>query len=243
MKFYILSDTSDTKIIGKYPQLEKMFTGFHGHYRYEAWGLHSDRRQTPMEHLVGFKLYYHAKVTDMVSSAVFVKDIGLFSNRFYCLLQKFDCMEMISVDSEVNHHDKKYPYKFIHFPQTHNHFIDFERSRIYLNRSGWVGDVNVKNYEEFSSYLQELDEINRILNEKKEYDQTKSMRFLELYLDEKKANLDFFRLNRGSIHWIVSARLKEAIEVAGMTGMKFIPAQGHKTPTFDNTVNPPREVI
>jgi hypothetical protein len=243
MNFFIMKPTADSTIIGKYPQLEKMFDGFHGFYRYEAWGLQSDRRQTPMEHLAGFKLYYHAKVTDMVSAAQFGIDAGLFSSRFYDLLQKFDCMEMISVDSEVFHHNKKYPYKFIYFPQTHNQFIDFERSRIYLHRSGWIGDVTVKNYEEFSNYLQELDELNRILIEKKEYSQTRMMSFLELYLDEKKATKDFFRLARIAGHWIVSARLKEAIEAAGMTGMKFISAQGHKTPTLDTTVDPPREVI
>ena len=198
MQYFIMKPSTDFKVIGKYPQLEKMFDGFNGQYRYEAWGLFSDRRQKPMEYLKGFKLYYHAKAIDWVKAAQFGTDAGLFSLRFFNLLQKYDCMDMISVDSEVNHHDKKYPYKFIYFPQTHNQFIDFERSRIYLNRSGWVGDVNVKNYEEFSNYLQELDERNRILNERKEYDQTRSMCFLELYLDEKKVNLDFFRLTRGA---------------------------------------------
>ena len=69
MEYYLMNRSTDPKIIGKFPQLEKMFDGFHGFYRYEAWGLFSDRRQTPMERVTGFKLYYHAKAIDWIAAA------------------------------------------------------------------------------------------------------------------------------------------------------------------------------
>jgi hypothetical protein len=69
-----------------------------------------------------------------------------------------------------------------------------------------------------------------------------NIRLLELWLKEEVIDLDFFRLTRISIDWIVSERLKEAIEESMLTGIKFLPAQGHIEPTTDNSTTPPREV-
>lgn len=51
MEYYFLEESVDLKIIGKYPQLEKMFDGFHMLRRYEAFGLHSEIRKVPMKRL------------------------------------------------------------------------------------------------------------------------------------------------------------------------------------------------
>ena len=244
MDYYFMKFSSDSKIIGKnFPQLEKMFDGFHALRRYEAFGLFNEVRHTPMEKVTGFELKYHAKLTDWVSAAQFGTDSALFSERFYKLLQTFNCMDDISVEAEVNHHNKAYSYKFIYFPTTCNQFIDFSRSRLYINSNGWISDIRFKNYEHYEITQQEFDDLNKEEAERTgSFKKQKSIKILELYLDESKINLDFFRLTRVSIEWIVSARLKEAIEAAGMTGMTFLPAQGHLKPTMDNSVNPPREV-
>lgn len=226
MQYFYMKYSSDPKIIGKFPQLEKMFDGYHTDFKHEAWGL-SERRHVPMEKVAGFKLYYHAKAIDWIAAAHFSMDIGLFSKRFFELLQKFDCMESIAVESEVNHGKKTYPYKFVFFPKSYGHFVDFSRSRfsLYNSSSGWFEGIHFDNYNNFWDTLTELDKTNRLLFERGEGTKTRSIRFDELILDENRIDKDFFRLERISIFWVVSSRLKEAIESAGMTGMKFEPVK------------------
>ena len=240
MDYYFMKFSTDSKIIGSnYPQLKKMFDGFHALRRYEAFGLFNDVRHVPMEKVVGFELNYHAKVTDWVSAAQFGADSALFSERFYKLLQTYNCMEDISVDAEVNHHNKTYLYKFIYFPKQYYQFIDFKKSRFYINCNGWIGDIHFSDYDHYDKTIREYEQLNKVEAEKTGSYKKKYIRILELNLDASIIDKDFFRI---FIHRIVSARLKEAIEEAGMTGMVFIPAQGHIEPTMDVTVNPPREV-
>ena len=242
MNYYIMKYATDPKIIGSnFPQLEKMFDGFHALRRYEAFGLFNEVRHTPMEKVTGFELKYHARVTDWVSAAQFGTDSALFSERFYKLLQTFNGMDDISVEAEVNHHNKTYPYKFIYFPTTYDHFIDFIRSRFYVKINKSIEHINFENYDHFTSTKIGFDNFNKEAGQKGLYKIQKYIWLLEVYLDESKIDIDFFRLGV-SIEWIVSARLKEAIETAGMTGMTFLPAQGYLKPTMDNSVNPPREV-
>ena len=242
MNYYIMKYATDPKIIGSnFPQLEKMFDGFHALRRYEAFGLFNEVRHTPMEKVTGFELKYHAKLTDWVSAAQFGTDSALFSERFYKLLQTFNSMDDILVEAEVNHHNKTYPYKFIYFPTTYDHFIDFTCSRFYVKINKSIELINFENYDHFTSTKIGFDNFNKEAGQKGLYNTKKYINLLEVHLDESKIDMDFFRLGV-SIEWIVSARLKEAIEAAGMTGMTFLPAQGHLKPTMDNSVNPPREV-
>lgn len=241
MDYYFMDFSTDTKIIGsKFPQLNKMFDGFNALRRYEAFGLHSDHRNTPMKKVTGFELNYHSKVTDWITQSKFSTGMVLFSENLYNLIQQFPCMDSIVVDAEVNHRNKAYPYKFIYFPKQYYQFIDFKKSRFYINCNGWIGDIHFSDYEQYDKKILEYENINKLEAEKTgSYKTQKYIRILELNLDASIIDKDFFRI---FIHWIVSARLKEAIEAAGMTGMVFIPAQGHIEPTMDVTVNPPREV-
>lgn len=226
MQYFFMRFSTDPKVIGTFPQLEKMYTGFHGHYRYEAWGLFSERRQIPMERITGFKLYHHAKVTDWVSAAQFGTDSGLFSERLFQLLNAFDCMEMIAIDSEVNHRDRAYAYRFVYLPQTYNHFVDFHRSSFYLNGSnGRIMDIKFNNYQEYEKAFQELEKANEVVADSQAFEKMRSIRAHQIYLDENAINKDFFRLTKISIEWIVSERLKNAMESAEMQGMVFIPIQ------------------
>jgi len=59
MDYYIMKFSTDLKIIGNnFPQLKKMFNGFHALRRYEAFGLFNDIRHVPMDKVVGFELDY-----------------------------------------------------------------------------------------------------------------------------------------------------------------------------------------
>ena len=164
----------------------------------------------------------------------------LISQRFFSLLREYSCMDAIPVDSEVLHIDKPYPYKFIYFPKAQNHFVDFNRSRLYLNTStGWSGDIKFDNFEQYEKTRQDLNKKNIEARSQGEYHKERNIRALELFIDEAKANLDFFRIDRMMIAFVVSERLKSAIESQGLTGMQFIPAQGHVMPTMDASVTRP----
>jgi len=90
-------------------------------------------------------------------------------------------MDTISVDAEVNHHSKTYPYKFIYFPSTFNQFIDFSRSRLYINSNGWIGDILFKNYEHYEMTKQEFDDLNKEEAERTgSFKKQKSIKLLEL---------------------------------------------------------------
>lgn len=228
MEYHLIHRSSNLKVIGKFPQLEKMFDGYHGQYRYEAWGLLSPRRHSPMEKVTGFKLYYHAKVIDWIAAAQILPDAGLFSKRFFDLLQNYRCMDSIVVDAEVNHHSKTYPYKFVHFPNSYHHFVDYSRSTFFTkDGSGHIRDNSFRDVLEYKNCIKNLDDHNKILELSKDYHSFQYLKMKELYLDQSKINLDFFRFSRtGPLAWVVSAKLKEAIESAGMTGMVFTPAEG-----------------
>lgn len=237
MDFFFLKESADLKIVGKYPQLEKMFDGFHGQYRYEAWGLFNSRTTVPMKKATGFELKYHAKMTDWVSFVQVGADAALISERLYDLLCAFDPMPFISVDAEVGHRKKIYPYKFLCFTERYDHFIDFKRSRFFIGfASNWEKDVVINSFEEYSLAQASLEE------ERTRTGKITRVNLIDLFIDLNKANKDLFKFQfRPEL--IVSARLKEAIEKSGITGLKFEPAQGYKFHVLDYSVNPPRQII
>jgi hypothetical protein len=147
-------------------------------------------------------------------------------------------MDMIPLNAEVLHKENKHAYKFVHMPLFYVEFVDFEKSRFYIGYGQrWVADVGFASFEDYQEKKKALDAYNNTVDTGQRY-----IKLLELRLDESKVTLDFFRLNYFASSWIVSKRLKEAIEAAGMTGMEFLPAQGHTYPTMDYTVDPPRPI-
>lgn len=55
MDYFILKSSVDLKIVGKYPQLEKMFDGFNALRRYETWGIIDGKQaKEPMKKITGF---------------------------------------------------------------------------------------------------------------------------------------------------------------------------------------------
>ncbi|MBV6438989.1 MAG: hypothetical protein EPGJADBJ_00618 [Saprospiraceae bacterium] len=99
-----------------------------------------------------------------------------------------------------------------------------------------TGLAKIRHSENFSPFLRNLNGIN------KEYEQVRDIRVVELFLDGSKIDLDFFRLAGLINRFVVSERLKNAIENAAMTGMRFEPAQGHREQVWDTSVTPWRAV-
>jgi hypothetical protein len=237
MEYYFMKASTDLKIIGKnYPQLEEMYDGFHYNHRYAAWGLDPEWLPNPMTKVTGFRLKYHSKVTDWISFVALGFGAVLISDRFYNLVQQYNCMKSLCVDSEVDHHSKTYPYKFLYFPDNYPQFIDFSRTRSYIGTSrGWEEDVKIGSLEEYQAITR------RLQKEREATGNIRVVRFLELYMKPPQETLDWFRLPM-VVHYVVSARLKEAIEAHNITGIQFEPAQGHKFVVNDYSVTPPQVV-
>ncbi len=235
MDYFFMTDSADSKIVGKFPQLEKMFDGFNALRRFEVWGLHSELRKTPMENISGFQLKHHSKLTDWISFVQVGFGSALISERFHTLLQNFDCMPSISVDSEVNYQKNTYHYKFLYFPEVFNQFIDFKKTRFFIGSTNkWEADVSIHSFEQFKAASAELEEI-RVRTGK-----IRSIKILELYFNSSKTNKDFFKISN-IVNYIVSARLKDAIIENGITGVEFTPAQGYKAHVMDS--HSPNNVI
>lgn len=238
MDYYFMNDSADLKIIGKnYPQLEKMYDGFNYGHLYAAWGLDPAWCPNPMTKLTGFQLKYHSKVTDWISFVALGFGATLVSDRFYSLMQQYNCMKSLCVDSEVEHHGKTYPYKFLYFPDNYPQFIDFNKTRFYIGSTanGWEADVEIGSLDEHLALTQRLQE------ERKATGKIRSVKILELFMKPPQDTLDWFRLPM-VVHYVVSARLREAIETHNITGVQFEPAQGHKFVVNDYSVMPPRVV-
>lgn len=249
MEYFIMSKSSDPKIIGpKYPQCEKMCGEERGEYYYPApwsvWKIPSEGELKISPKVDCFELKYHAKVTDLISAVqLSAPSVMLLSERFYHLLTDYNCMRSMVFESKVVHRKKIYPYRFLYFPDQHNHFIDFKKSRFYVAGGGrWSYNIDFGNFEAYEKERRGRDEKNEIARKKKAFDEMEFIKLLDRYLDESKVDKDLFRLCGPMLAFFVSKRLKDAIESQGMTGMKFTPAQGFKQHVMDFSVAPPRKI-
>lgn len=243
-----MSRSTDPKVIGpKYPQCEKMCGEERGEYYYPApWSVSKipsagELKTNPKVDC--FELKYHAKVTDLISAIQLRMSVMLLSERFYQLLGHYNCMRSVVFESKVVHRKKIYPYRFLYCPDHHEHFIDFQKSRFYVGTatSSWLYDIHIDSFEAYKKEQGKRDEQNAIIRKAKASDELEFIRLLELYLDESKVDKDFFRLRGPMLAFLVSKRLKDAIESHGLTGMRFTPTQDKQHVT-DFTVTPPRKV-
>ncbi|MBK8922395.1 MAG: hypothetical protein IPM81_12975 [Saprospirales bacterium] len=249
MEYFIMSKSTDPKVIGpKYPQCEKMCGEERGEYYYPApWSVSkipSEGELKVLPKVDCFELKYHAKVTDLISAIqLSASSVMLISERFYNLLMNFNCMRSVVFESKVIHRQKSYPYRFLYFPEHHLHFVDFNKSHFYASGaagSDWRYNLSVDSIESYKKEEAKREEQNKSAKDtgtRKEF-----ISLLELYLDESKIDKDLFRLRGPMLAFIVSQRLKDAIESQELTGMKFTPAQGFKRHVMDFSVTPPRKI-
>ena len=240
-----MSKSTDPKVIGpKYPQCEEMCGEYYYPAPWSVWKIPSEGELKVLPKVDCFELKYHAKVTDLISAIqLSAPSVMLLSERFYNLLMNFNCMCSVVFESKVMHRKKAYPYRFLYFPEQHVHFIDFKKSRFYIGDAGrtWRYNISISSFEEYKKEQGKREQQNDIAR-KKVGEKMEIITLLELHLDESKIDKDLFRLRGPMLAFIVSQRLKDAIESQGLTGMKFTPAQGFKRHVMDFSVTPPRKI-
>lgn len=243
MEYFFLKTSTDPKVIGKYPQSEKMCGEEFGKYDYRMpysvrW-IPSEGTLKTKPKVDCFELKHHAKTTDLIST-VQVSSFAalLISERFYALIQDFKCMPALSFQSQVVHRDKKHPYQFLYFPEQQNQFIDFSRSRFMLSTPVQGTNEHTRTeitFKDFDEYLQKCQVLERLRLAGSNPNERHYIQVTDLYINDSVADLDFFRLLHLNNNFFVSARLKETIEQHGLSGMQFIPANGAKIFDFDGT--------
>ncbi len=249
MEYFIMSKSTDPKVIGpKYPQCEKMCGEEKGEYYYQApysvWKIPLEGELKTEPKVDCFELKYHAKVTDLISATQLSGSaVMLLSLRFYQLLLDFNCMRTVVFESKVVHRKKNYPYRFLYFPDNHEQFIDFKKSRFSVGESSyrWSYNINLNNFEEYKKEIEKREEQNTIARSTAGA-KMEIITLLELYLDQSRIDKDFFRLRTPMLAFFVSKRLKVAIENQGLTGMVFTPAQGFKQHIMNFNVTPPQRI-
>jgi|GEM_PF-6669985 len=243
MEYFFLKKSTDLKVIGKYPQSEKMCGEDVGHYDYRLpysvrW-IPSEGELKTSPKVDCFELKHHAKATDLISTVqVSSLAVVLISERFYQFLQKFNCMPSMAFQSQVVHRDKKLCYQFLYFPEYQNQFVDFNQSRFVL-KTPVPGTYEHKReeitFKNFDEYLQKYQFLEHTRLASSNPDERYYIQAANLCINESVANLDFFRLRHPNDNFFVSAKLKESIEDNGFTGMEFIPVQGAKIIDLDDT--------
>lgn len=150
-------------------------------------------------------------------------------------------MEYISIDAEVMHRGKPYPYKFIYFPNENNNVIDFKESRFYIGQAGgWSDNISFNDYQDYLNMNKYLIENNR--EALKSGGILKNIYIRELHLNKALIEKDLFRITI-MVAFIISQPLKKAIEGLKISGVAISPVEGYKKQVWDYSVNPPREVI
>lgn len=226
MQFYSIHASSDLKTIGKhYPQLDRMFSGYNALQPWAAFGLLPNGTGSPYTNADDFKLKYHAKVTDWISGAAIGFSQMLISNRFFNLLCNFNCPAWVVVDATVNHKDKRLPYKYIHLSDRYPSFIDLRKSKFKIVDSAEEPnsvEQIIKSPQEIQEIRQRLHTENLKFSAQSTLHKCSYIRFAEVYLDEQSINKDFFSVPLIT-KFLISERLKEAIEAEGINGVQFKP--------------------
>lgn len=230
--FFFLTCASDGKIVGKYPQQEKLHDGFHISSPYAIWEKHQD---DPNFIVTGLTLKYQAKATDYISHTYYAKsEVFLISAKFYELLRSFRCQPFISLKAELGHRNKKYDFRFFLTRQGQEQYIDFQSTVFCVNNlSGGWDEVKIKDVEEYLPLLEKKRLEAIAARQRGEKDTMISIYKLALVPDA----LDFFVSNRGISKAIVSENLKTAIEAAGITGASFSPVSEYRQQGV--SMNPP----
>ncbi|MBU6343593.1 MAG: hypothetical protein KGS48_19000 [Bacteroidetes bacterium] len=226
MQFYSIHASSDLKIIGKhYPQLDRMFAGYNALQPWAAFGLLPNGTGSPYTNADDFKLKYHAKVTDWISGAAIGFPEMLISKRFFELLCNFNCPEWVIVDATVNHKDKILPYKYIRLSHRYATFINLRKSKFKIVDSAEEPnsvEQIIKSPHEIEEIRQRLHAENMKFSAQNTMNKCSYLRFAEVYLDEQSINKDFFSVPLIT-KFLISERLKEAIEAEGINGVQFKP--------------------
>lgn len=224
MRFYYYKDSIEDKEIGEiYPQIKEVES--RNKVNWDSI-LNSGLTGSINSDIQSITLVCHknSKLTDNLSIIYGSGLLKLISHRFQNLIMKFQIGEVQSWSVEIKQGEKIFDnyYLFHSVNPVHDGVIVYYQSEFEIGRIGdWRNkfgrrSVNIHSSTEYNELNQEL----RIRNEKE------NILINKLVLDFRNINLDLFRLHHPSYGgFIVSEKLKQAIEKEGLTGVRFEPVE------------------
>ncbi len=217
MNYYRISETTDLKIIGKYPQIEEVKCI--GYDPFENPEFIDNVGYTKIDfspHIPVGILNKGAKLTDFLSSpSIGYSNKLLISGRFKEVLMKFNDQNFQAFKSKIEIDcENEVDYWVINPINFSYSEIDFKKSQFSLMKNLFVLEEILK-VESLDDFLKEKKRI-----EKKGFPY--SFLIDKLVLNPK-GNNHFKIINyvKGDIGYFVSESLKMGIEQYGLTGMRF----------------------
>jgi hypothetical protein len=232
MNYYIL--TLDISAAGRIPQIQGMKNP--PHYDsplHPRWVPIFGQKYPDDLNVNCFEMAYHAKLTDIIYGSHSHRQL-IISDKMYEVISRHKHGGVQVFNSSVEYRKKLYDYKFLHFYEEHNNWVDFKRSKFILaeDSQGYrVGDLELGSYEEYQELFQQYVEFN--LGKVDLTLRNKYINISELHLDKEKITEDIFILFYLMYCIIVSEKLKVALEEAGLKGLSFTPCEGYKPMIFD----------
>lgn len=217
MKYFRLECEYKKEIVGPYPQSE----GMAEYYQYDSTNsirnLNYDNDFEP--NLDAIQLVKAAKLTDRLSVVVIGSLIGIIiSKEVKSLLKNYELPKHQFFRAKVLNHQrqevKEKQYFLFRILEHQNQHINFDKSEFYIREWGGVdlGTIDITKAQDL-----EVSSMEMGLG----VGQFVTPRFITLYPE---AQFDIFSFRRFA-GFFVSERLKNAIEAAGLTGMRFEPPE------------------
>nr|WP_314839376.1 DUF1629 domain-containing protein [uncultured Flavobacterium sp.] len=218
MNYYIIQESGNLKIIGKYPQVQTIHNNCHV-WDEPKFVEHIHHEKVDFEPITSNAiLHKKSKQTDLinVNGAMGFSGKLLISGKLKTILEnnrksgmQFFKAPIIQNDILIN------DYWLLNMYEFSNEFVDFNKSTIYYRKynPNEIEDFNIihkKSLEDFNGQIK----INTMFDE------------FYLYSISIKPNIidDFFQLNFTQ-KYVVSEKLKKEIEDADCTGIEFQPIE------------------
>lgn len=222
MKFFCLTESLDSKVIGKYMQAEK------AEYHCDVWDEpkfieHTQFEKISFEPIVANAILSpKAKITDLISvvSMGFTLKL-LISGKLKSILENSRETGLQFFKSDIIHKGNAISdYWILNAYEVDMPLVDYKKSEI----------VSIKSKQDGGTYLV-VEDINTLEEFNRKQNEVKDLYFGRIYIKKihliEKVNQDFFVLLHveGGAKYVVSEKLKIEIEKAGCTGIEFQPIE------------------
>ncbi|OBX19680.1 hypothetical protein LX77_03724 [Gelidibacter algens] len=220
MKYYVIRNSLNRKIIGHYPQTKEI------KYNCNVWDEpkfieHVHFEKIDFEPITANPILYNSsKVTDLIDvvGMGFTKKL-LLSSKLKNILEKHRSSGMQFFPSSVIRNNRCFDnYWVLNMFEIDMNLIDFKNSSIYetMNVFNKLKLIKINSISEFEEHLKIIEE--------KGYPHGLLIEKFNLI---KNNQIDFFSILyvEGGVKYIVSEYLKKEIEDANCTGIEFMPAE------------------
>ncbi|MEM7163393.1 MAG: hypothetical protein AAF487_13235 [Bacteroidota bacterium] len=215
IKYYILSHSSDAKIVGDYPQTEGTeIPDSNGDFREGSRANLSNYEFPSNEPSLNLTLTNKAKLTDFVSPSD-ISARGVFVNeKTKNILQKFNILNHKFYSGSVKHQGSSHPFYWLHISNDSLSGVDFNNSL--FAEYDIIGDI-----EKSGIYLSSEDDF---YVKNRECDDMNTLEVEKLSLTPDFKEYDIFLIPHIHDYIIISVLVLNELEKAGLNGYKIRPA-------------------